>query len=474
MIIGRKKERNMLLSLLESDKSEFAAVYGRRRVGKTYLIREVFDYKFAFQHTGAQNNSKNAQIAEFCKSLADAGMKDIEQPSNWRDAFSLLARHLESLPEGKKVVFIDELPWMDTPCSKFVSALEHFWNAWATMRKDIVLIVCGSATSWIISNIVMNYGGLHNRLTRHIYVEPFTLNECEQYAKARNLGMNRRNILETYMILGGIPYYWDYLERSLSWAQNIDNMFFSKKAPLRREFNALYASLFRKPDDYIKVINALGTKKIGMTRYELIFATGIDQGGKISKILNELEECDFIRSYNSIGKAKKDSVYQLIDNFTLFYFKFLDGKTNFSKNYWLSMQKNTLFNVWCGLSFERVCLQHVEQIKKALGISGVMCNVCSWVYRPKDQTEKGVQIDLLIDRDDDVINLCEMKYSNSEYSITREYESELRRKSSVFENKTSTRKAVRTVMVTTYGIARNEWSNDIMNQVVMDDLFDEA
>ena len=473
MIIGRKKERKILMSLMESGKSEFAAVYGRRRVGKTYLIREAFDYRFAFQHTGLQNKSKNVQIDEFCKSLKDAGMKEITTPTNWRDAFSLLAKHLESLPEGKKVVFIDELPWMDTPCSKFVSALEHFWNSWATMRKDIVLIVCGSATSWIISNIVMNYGGLHNRLTKHIYVEPFTLHECEQYAKARYLGMNRRNILETYMILGGIPYYWDYLEKELSWAQNIDNMFFAKKAPLRREFTALYASLFRKPDDYLKIINALGTKKIGMTRNEIISTTGIDQGGKISKMLEELEECDFIRSYNSIGKAKKDSVYQLIDNFTLFYFKFLEGKSNFAKNYWLSMQKKTLYNTWSGLAFERVCLQHTEQIKKALGISGVMCNVYSWVYRAKNANEKGVQIDLLIDRDDDVINLCEMKYSNSTYTITQEYEGNLRRKASVFETQTSTTKAVRTVMITSYGIARNEWSNNITNQIVMDDLFEE-
>lgn len=473
MIIGRKKERKILLSLLESHKSEFAAVYGRRRVGKTYLIREAFEYRFAFQHTGLQNQSKNAQIAEFCKSLANAGMKDITQPTNWRDAFSLLEKHLESLPEGKKVVFIDELPWMDTPCAKFISALDHFWNAWATMRKDIVLIVCGSATSWIISNIVMNYGGLHNRLTKHIYVEPFTLHECELYAKARNLGMNRRNIMETYMIIGGIPYYWDYLAKELSWAQNIDSMFFVKNAPLRREFAALYASLFRKPDEYIKIINALGTKKIGMTRSEIISETGIDQGGKLTKMLEELEECDFIRSYNSIGKTKKDSVYQLIDNFTLFYYKFLDGRRNFAKNYWLAMQKKPLFNTWSGLAFERVCLQHTEQIKKALGISGVMCNVYSWVYRAKNPKEKGVQIDLLIDRDDDVINLCEMKYYDSTFTITEDYDSNLRRKSSVFEAQTSTRKAVRTVMITTYGIAHNEWSNNITNQVVMDDLFEE-
>jgi len=473
MLIGRKKEREQLLSLLESDKSEFVAVYGRRRVGKTYLIREVFEYKFAFHHTGKQSDSKNEQLETFADSLTSAGLQDFEKPKNWSEAFSLLARHLSSLGDGKKIVFLDELPWLDTPCSKFVSALEHFWNSWATMRKDIVLIVCGSATSWIISNIVRNYGGLHNRLTRQIYVRPFTLSECELYAKARTLGFSRRNIMETYMILGGIPFYWDFLRKDMSWAQNIDNLFFRPNAELHHEFDALYSSLFRKPDDYIRVITALGTKKIGMTRNEIIEAIGENQGGKLTKILMELAECDFIRPYNSIGKAKKDTVYQLIDNFTLFYFKFLEHKHNFMKNYWLSILKKPIYNAWSGLAFERVCLQHVEQIKNALGISGVMCNVYSWTYRPKNKNEKGVQIDLLIDRDDNVINLCEMKFSESEFSISASYDAELRRKATVFESKTATRKAVRTIMITSYGLAKNEWANNIMNQVVMDDLFAE-
>jgi hypothetical protein len=278
--------------------------------------------------------------------------------------------------------------------------------------------------------------------------------------------------METYMILGGIPYYWDYLQKELSWAQNIDNMFFSKKAALKREFNALYASLFRKPDDYIKVIEALGTKKIGMTRTEIIENSGVNQGGKLTKILDELEQCDFIRSYNSIGKTKKDTVYQLIDNFTLFYFKFLKNKNSFNKNYWTSIQGKTLYNAWSGLAFERVCLQHEEQIKKALGISGIVSNVYSWVFRPKSTETKGVQIDLLIDRDDNVINLCEMKFSDKLYTITKDYDGELRRKASVFAAQTATKKAVRIVMITTYGLNENQWANNIMNQVVMDDLFE--
>ena len=471
MIIGRNKERQLLLSLLESDKSEFVAVYGRRRVGKTYLVRETFNYTFAFQHTGVQNATMKEQLEEFHHSLLVAGMKGIKKPKNWSQAFFLLGQHLASLPEGKKVIFIDELPWMDTPCSKFVASLDHFWNGWAAARKDIILVVCGSATSWIINNIVMNYGGLHNRLTRQIHIDPFTLSECEQYARAKHLGMSRRNILETYMILGGIPFYWDFLQKESSWAQNIDRMFFSRNGEMRREFDALYASLFRRPQAYIDVVTALGTKKVGMTRSEIIEALGEDNGGSLTKILTELEECDFIRSYTAIGKSKKETLYQLIDNFTLFYFKFMADNSINDEHYWSGILNQPIYNAWSGLAFERVCLQHISQIKGALGIGGVISNVYSWVYRPKDKTEKGVQIDLLIERNDGVINLCEMKFAKDEYEITADYDKALRRKANTFASKTQTRKAVTTVMITSYGLVRNEWANGIQNQITMDDLF---
>ena len=469
MIIGRNKEQRLLLSLLESNKSEFAAVYGRRRVGKTYLVRETFNYNFAFQHTGIQDATMKEQLEEFHHSLLIAGLKKSKKPRNWSQAFFMLGQLLATMQEGKKVVFIDELPWMDTPCSKFVTSLDHFWNGWAATRKDIVLVVCGSATSWIISNIVMNYGGLHNRLTRQIHIDPFTLNECELFAQAKHLGMNRRNILETYMVLGGIPFYWDFLQKELSWAQNIDHLFFQRNGEMRHEFNALYASLFRRPQAYIDVVTALGTKKVGMTRSEIIEAIGTDNGGGLTKVLNELEECDFIRSYTSIGKTKKETLYQLIDNFTLFHFKFLADSSINDEHYWSSILNKPVYNAWSGLAFERVCLHHISQIKQALGISGIISNVLSWAYRPKSKKEKGVQIDLILDRSDGVINLCEMKFAKDKFEITANDDKELRRKASIFENKTATRKAVTTVMITC--LVRNEWANAIQCQATMDDLF---
>lgn len=472
MLLGREKEQKRLLSLLESDESEFVAIYGRRRVGKTYLVRQTFNEKFAFEHTGLQDANKVSQLAEFRLSLMRSGMTNVPKLHSWSDAFFLLGQHLASLPKGKKkVVFIDELPWMDTAGSHFVSALDHFWNGWANMRDDIVLIICGSATSWIISKIVHNYGGLHNRLTAQIYLRPFTLRECEQYAKSRRLGMNRQSILETYMILGGIPFYWKLLNASNSWMQNIDQLFFQPNAELKNEFTALYASLFRSPQPYIDVVTALGQKKVGMTRDEIISNLKAKQGGRLSQILEELEQCDFIRSYNALGKRKKDTRYQLIDNFTLFYFKFLADATAGNRTQWQTIVSTPSYRAWSGLAYERVCMQHEQQILVGLGISGIACSIYSWTYRPKDEHEAGAQLDLLIDRSDQVINLCEIKFSNKPYLLTKEYDEELRRKMSVFEYATKTRKAVRIAMITSYGLVRNAYANDIPSQLTMDDLF---
>jgi hypothetical protein len=297
------------------------------------------------------------------------------------------------------------------------------------------------------------------------------LNECEQFAAINNLGMSRRNVLETYMVLGGIPYYWQLMQKEYSPAQNIDRLFFEKASPLRGEFNALYASLFRNPQPYVDIITALGTKKAGMTRSEIINATGLNIGGKLTTMLEELEECNFIRSYNSIGKAKKETIYQLIDNFTLFYFKFMADGTINEKDFWSRTITKPAYNAWSGLAFERVCFQHIDQIKRALGISGIISNVYSWVYIPKETEEKGAQIDMLIDRDDNIINVCEMKFSQSEYTIDKDYELQLRNKLGAFRDATGTHDALHVTMITTYGVKQNSHSSIVQSQVMLDDLF---
>ena len=474
MLIGRDKEKRILLDALSDEYSQFIAVYGRRRVGKTFLIRETFDYRFCFQFTGAANLSTRKQLARFRQSLKEHGLPDLPLVlRNWIEAFGELKRFINMQPEGKKVIFFDELPWMDAPRSGFLSELESFWNGWASARKDIVFIVCGSSTSWMVKKIIRNKGGLHNRLTRRISLKPFSLHWCEQMMKSRGIVLSRKQILDGYMVFGGVPYYWSLLERGASLSQEIDRIIFSPEGDLHDEFSMLYASLFKKPEPYVKVISLLAEKKMGLTRKELIAAGHFVDNGAFTQLLNDLEWCGFIRSYSMIGKKVKDELFQLVDHFTLFYYAFINGG-HLGKNFWQSIQGKPRYNTWCGLAFERVCLWHIDQIKSKLGISGVLTNEYAWRYAgDKSSGVPGVQIDLLIDRNDGIIDLCEMNYSNQEYAITESYRNELVRKKSVFAQITKTKRAIHTVMVTTFGLAHNAYYGEVQNEVDMNDLFAE-
>lgn len=473
MIIGRKSEQKELLDAANSEYSKFVAVYGRRRVGKTFLIRETFNYSFTFQHTGLARGKMRDQLLSFHASLQNYSKKKYPKFKNWYDAFFSLEEWLTSLPDGKKFIFFDELPWMDTPRSNFISGLEHFWNSWASARKDILLIVCGSATSWIVNKLINNHGGLHNRLTNKIRLNPFTLSECEQYSETNKLGFSRYQLVENYMIMGGIPFYWSLIKRELSMAQNIDTLFFSKDSEgLSHEYEQLYASLFNNPEPYMQIVTALAIKNKGLTREEIVKSSGIKTGGDLTRYLNELEWCGFIRKYNCIGKQFKDALYQLIDNFTLFYFQYIKGNNHNDSHFWTNNIDSSLHRSWSGLAFERVCLQHITQIKQALGIMGVLSNVYSW--RIEADKNKGIdktQIDLLIDRNDGVINLCEMKFAGQEYAINEEEEMKIRRRRGNFIEATQTKKAVHITLVTPYGIKQNSHSSIIQNEIKLNDLF---
>lgn len=482
MIIGRTEELKLLRDIVESEYSEFVAIYGRRRVGKTFLVREAFNYSFTFQHAGIAKQSIRKQLEAWKFSLKDAGLQVKATPKNWFEAFDLLkdvvratdsnTRNAEfSDKSNKKVIFIDEMPWMDTPRSGFVSALEAFWNGWASGRKDILLIICGSATSWIINKIIKNHGGLHNRVTHKIPVRPFFLNECELMSESRNLGMSKKQIMEAYMVFGGVPFYWTLLKKDLSLTQNIDRLFFGPNAELKGEFGELYASLFREPEIYLKVVYTLGKKRVGMTREELIDVADLDDSGQLSRVLEDLEYCGFIRKYNLLDRKSKGAVFQLVDFYTLFYFKMIEGHEQESQ-FWSRCLGSRQHDVWCGLAFERVCLWHVEQIKRAMSIGGIVSREAAWYTpRKKGESVRGAQIDLIIDRNDDTINVCEMKYYSDEVVLNQEEEDKIQNRVNRLKTESGTIKAVRPVLVTTKGLKRNCHSEQIQAVVVLEDLF---
>ena len=468
-MIGRTKEIEELIRLYESDESEFVAVYGRRRVGKTYLVRETFSDRFAFHHTGLPNATKHQQLVHFKESLAAAGAR-VKTPRNWFEAFRVLREVVARSAFRRKVVFIDESPWMDTAKSDFLMALETFWNEWASARKDIVLIVCGSAAAWMVKNLFRNRGGLHNRVTARICLQPFTLGECEMFAAERGLGMSRADIAECYMALGGIPYYWRYLARGMSLAQNLDRLCFAVDAPLKGEFDELYSSLFRDAISYKKVVAALAKKKIGMTRLELIEALDISTTGRLSEILKTLEASGFIRSYRSYGAKKKNAIYQLTDPFTLFHFRFLETPST-DEHFWSSTLSSPAQAAWRGLAFERLCLLHLPQVRRALGVGSIHVEAYGWSFKGDETYPDGVQIDLVLERADNVINVCEMKYSANVFAIDKAYDSALGRKIATFAGVTGTRKAIHLTLVTANGLLRNQYSGRVQSEVVLADLF---
>lgn len=472
-MIGREREIAELKALCSREESQFCAVFGRRRVGKTYLVRETFQKQFTFYHTGLANATKEEQLAEFKESLRKYGLKKARIPRTWYDAFHQMEVLLEQSEDEKKIIFIDELPWMDSSNSNFISALEHFWNGWANMRNDIVLIICGSATSWMISNILNNHGGLYGRLTHQIHLQPFTLYECEQYMHAMDIALSRKEIIEAYMIMGGIPYYWSYMQRGMSLAQNIDNLFFRQGAPLKNEFSALYQSLFRRPEGYIAIVEALTRKKSGMTRDEILRATDLDDNSTFIRQMTELEQCGFIRSYHKLGQKKKDTLFQLMDNFTLFYYQYIKTNELNDEHYWTNSLTSARHNTWAGLAFERICFQHIEQIKQKLGILGISSQVYSFTYHPKPEEDPGwaVQIDMLIERTDGIINLCEIKYSSDDYLVTEQEERRMRKRISCLQQRAKTKKAIHTVLITTYGVVDNAYSHIFQKFISADALF---
>lgn len=477
-IIGRTVELSLLQEYLNSERSEFIAVYGRRRVGKTFLIRKAAQEQFAFFMTGVYKATKSEQLTNFAIALQKySGKEQFSIQKNWILAFYELSRYLETLPEGKKVIFIDELPWMDTAKSGFIAALENFWNSWAVLRNDVKLIVCGSATSWMINNLIKSKGGLHNRLTHHLMLKPFTLHETENYFKTYGFGFSRKQITECYMAMGGIPYYFSMMDKSLSAAQNIDNLFFSDNAPLKEEFNDLYRALYKNASPHIAIVTALATKQMGLNRKELLNLTKITDNGAFGIVLEELEQCGFIRTYEpfsnktsaTISRQRNNVMYQLVDFYTLFYFNFIRQNRYRDEHFWTSSYNSPAHNSWAGISFEMLCLNHLNQIKQSLGISDVQTFVCSW--RGKNEGGSGAQIDLIIDRKDDTINICEMKFAKAEYEITKDYEEKLTNKINTFATATGTRKTLLLTLITTFGIKHNIHSNIVQRELTLDDLF---
>jgi uncharacterized protein len=474
-LIGRFKEKEALLKALHSTQPEMVAVIGRRRVGKTFLIHSVYADNMDFQISGIPDATLKEQLKNFTFLLKKTfgTLVANEKPTSWLDAFQQLILCLETKTgDEKQVVFFDELPWLATRRSDFLKGLSFFWNSWASQR-NIVVVICGSSASWMIQKVVEHKGGLHNRLTKRIHLLPFNLFETEAFLNSRNINFNRYQIVELYMAIGGIPHYLNEVEGGLSAAQNIEQICFLPTGLLNNEFSRLYPALFENADNHIAIIKALAEKWQGLPRNEIITLSKLTDGGNITRCLDELIISGFVSTYFPFGKKKKEMLYRLTDEYSLFYIQFIESKVGKGNNMWLELSQTTDYKSWSGYAFESLCLKHVPQIKKALGISGIYAETSSF-YQKGTATTAGIQIDLLIDRKDNVINIFELKFYASMMTLTKSYSEDLREKVATFKEITQTRKQVFLNLLTTFGLKQNEHSLGLIDKAMtMDILFSE-
>lgn len=473
--IGRTEEQAVLNKALKSNRAELISVIGRRRIGKTFLVKTIYKDHLAFELTGTQNAPLSEQLLNFTYALqlSTDNALIVKPPNNWMEAFFLLVNYLKMQPQKKKpVIFLDEVPWLDTHKSGFLRALGWFWNSWAVNQK-IVVVICGSAASWMIQKVVNHKGGLHNRITRRIHLHPFTLAETERYLQANNrVKLSRYHILQLYMTMGGIPHYLKEVEAGKSATQNIEDICFSETGLLRDEFSNLYSALFDHSDNHIAIVRSLAQKRQGMTRTELIKIAKLPNGSSVTKALNELNQSGFIDVFMPFGNKKNRKLYRLTDEYSIFYLQFIEKNLHEGKDVWQHLSQLPAYKIWCGFAFENICLLHISQIKKALSIGGVFSST-SFFSKKGTKTEQGTQVDLVLDRKDEVINIFEIKFHNKPFVISKSYAENLQNKLHIFEESTKTRKHLFLTIIAAFGVQENEYSTELVDQVLtLNDLFE--
>ncbi len=472
-IISRKEEKKDLEYCERSKKSELICVYGRRRVGKTFLVEQTFR-DFAFRAVGLEKGTTKQQLKSFGQRLIEYG-DDIKQtPENWFEAFSRLDKILsgESIRRslnGKKIVFLDEFPWFATKKSDFLVAFEDYWNRRGTQDGDLLFIICGSATSWIIKNVIKNTGNMFQRVTKKICVEPFTLAETELFFKDREFDWSREQIAECQMIFGGLPFFFDLMNTSQSLVKNINRLLFDKDALFGDETKKLLDATLSESPIYEKILSKLAFARYGIKKSELQVEIAAPNG-TYGRAVQDLVDCGYVIEYKKKYEEYNPLYIQLVDPFLLFHYHYL------SKEKRIDSYEDLIGNIgrydnWRGTAFEILCLNNTASIKSALGIRGVKTECYPW-YNSTDKKNERVQIDMVIERADKITNLCEIKYTNKPFVIDASYEQELIKKRDIFKEKTGTSQALKVIIISAAGVSGTRYTSYISDIITLDDIFE--
>lgn len=481
----RDKESKILLDAFNSKQAEFIVLYGRRRIGKTFLIEQFSSKQKAcfFHVTGIKDAPMKEQLSEFSDRIGEAFYQGarIAPQNTWLEAFKDLSRAIEaSLPKNKKIiVFLDELPWLCTKRSRLIQAIEYYWNRFWKNDARIKLIICGSSASWIINKIINNKGGLHNRYTQKILLKPFTLIEAKKFLEERRVNLNYHQVVNIYMATGGVPYYLNYVKRGLSYAQVIDDLCFQKNGILYDEFDKLFESLFEDAQIYKEIIRSVAKKRHGLSLSDIEKnCEKISSGGTLTKKLKELEDAAFIKEFMPLGHKRQGKYYRISDEYCYFYLQWIEplknelSLDNDDNRFWTSYIGTPEYYNWQGYSFESICYKHLNQIRQALNIH-TAANIGTWRYIPtKTENKKGAQIDLLFDRRDSIVTICEIKYTEKPFLIDKSYIENIQNKISLYKSQTRSKKHISIVFISASGIKENIYSENNIDQVVtIDCLF---
>lgn len=472
-MVARETQTKQIREIIDSPKSAFVAITGRRRVGKTFLIDQALSNHFSFRMTGIQEANTKAQIINFTEKLAEYWKKPIVTvPKNWQEAFILFKQYLHTCsPKRKHVLFFDELPWISTHKSGFIQLFAHLWNDYLSKHSHFIVVICGSSTSWIAKNIVNDRGGFHNRITHSIHLKPFTLAETKQFLLSRKIRYSENAIIEIYMMLGGIPFYLEQIQNGESPTMAIQRLCFSEQGILKNEYQNLYKAIFDQPINHEAIVKTLANASNGLLRSDIATISGVKEGGPLSRALEDLVICGFVQSYSPFGNTKRDSKYKLVDEYSLFYHRFMLSSSKTAKNDWAKASASQSFKIWSGYAFENLCFKNIDMIKKSLGISSVYTEISSY-SKIGDAEYKGFQIDLIIDRNDKTINLCECKYYTEPFKIDKTYAANLAMRKSLFRSAVKTRKTLFITLITHQTMISNEYSLDVVDAIVeLDKLF---
>ena len=494
-MIGRKKEIKLLNEICDLEESSLVAIYGRRRIGKTYLVNHMFkkyrqDCLF-FEFTGAYDGDKRGQIDNFIDQVYEwFYVEPSFEIKSWSDAFRFLKRTIDKEikkrdSNEKVIVFLDEVPWIDrSNKGGFLSALGYFWNTWCEPRENVVLILCGSNSSWIRDKILKNArGSLYQRVTHQISMYPFDLKETKAYLlEQKGFMIDNKTVTDIYMIFGGVAKYLSFLNPNESSAENIDRVFFSIHGSMYREYDELFSSLFADKSDYYKsVIELLCTRRSGFSLSDISKAFNEKLGGKLRLAIAELEECGFIKGLSKYGNSVRGVNYMIVDPYILFHHKWIKGFSRndiatLPNNYWLHKSSSQSYAVWSGYAFEIVVMVNIRLYLNAIGRLGFFSGVYHWQHMAKSEDEQGAQIDMVVNYGNNIFDILECKYYNSEYVISKEYAKNIKNKLSMFKKYglySKQKSELRLVFLTSYGVKMNAEAHSLnISRVCLDDLFE--